>query len=288
MRSAALDAARGLRAAGARSALVTAGRHGVAGAADDGCFWVAAPSVDGSQSRRRGRFVRGRSRDRPRARRLAAGGDHRRGRHRQRVRGPSARRRRRSRCWSPSCSPRSRWSPHEQAQPSDARRRGRAGRREPEDGLARAQRRVRRGARDAREGPRGRALAGLPPEPARPLARLRAVERRHRPDHLRRRGSLLRRADRERRAGPSRPRPAARDREPPRRCGPAAEDRARARRAPRRRAAPHSRARRCVVPRGRHRARARRRSRWIVRSKASRSTPSSSRIASARPTPCAS
>jgi 1-phosphofructokinase family hexose kinase len=46
-RAAALDAARGLRAAGARSALVTAGRHGVAGAAADGCFWVAAPSVRG-------------------------------------------------------------------------------------------------------------------------------------------------------------------------------------------------------------------------------------------------
>jgi 1-phosphofructokinase len=46
-RVAALDAARGLRAAGARSALVTVGRHGVAGAAADGCFWVAAPSVRG-------------------------------------------------------------------------------------------------------------------------------------------------------------------------------------------------------------------------------------------------
>lgn len=47
VRLGALDAARGLRAAGARSALVTAGRHGVAGAADDGCFWVAAPAVEG-------------------------------------------------------------------------------------------------------------------------------------------------------------------------------------------------------------------------------------------------
>jgi 1-phosphofructokinase family hexose kinase len=44
-RLAALDAARGLRAAGARAALVTAGHHGVAGAAADGCFWVAAPAV---------------------------------------------------------------------------------------------------------------------------------------------------------------------------------------------------------------------------------------------------
>jgi 1-phosphofructokinase family hexose kinase len=46
-RAAALDAARGLRAAGARSALVTAGRHGVAGATADGCFWVTAPAVQG-------------------------------------------------------------------------------------------------------------------------------------------------------------------------------------------------------------------------------------------------
>ena len=44
-RAAALEAARGLRAAGARAALVTAGRHGVAGAAADGCFWIAAPAV---------------------------------------------------------------------------------------------------------------------------------------------------------------------------------------------------------------------------------------------------
>jgi 1-phosphofructokinase family hexose kinase len=44
-RSAALEAARGLRAAGARAALVTAGHHGVAGAAADGCFWIAAPVV---------------------------------------------------------------------------------------------------------------------------------------------------------------------------------------------------------------------------------------------------
>ncbi|MDX6621219.1 MAG: 1-phosphofructokinase [Gaiellales bacterium] len=44
-RAAALEAARGLRAAGARAALVTAGRHGVAGAAGDGCFWIAAPAV---------------------------------------------------------------------------------------------------------------------------------------------------------------------------------------------------------------------------------------------------
>ena len=47
-RAAALDAARGLLAAGARSALVTVGRHGVAGAAADGCFWIAAPSVAGA------------------------------------------------------------------------------------------------------------------------------------------------------------------------------------------------------------------------------------------------
>jgi 1-phosphofructokinase family hexose kinase len=46
-RSAALEAARGLRAAGARAALVTAGRHGVAGADAGGCFWIAAPSVPG-------------------------------------------------------------------------------------------------------------------------------------------------------------------------------------------------------------------------------------------------
>ena len=47
-RAAALDAARGLLAAGARSALVTVGRHGVAGAAADGRFWIAAPSVAGA------------------------------------------------------------------------------------------------------------------------------------------------------------------------------------------------------------------------------------------------
>jgi 1-phosphofructokinase family hexose kinase len=44
-RAAALEAARGLLAAGARAALVTAGHHGVAGAAGDGCFWIAAPAV---------------------------------------------------------------------------------------------------------------------------------------------------------------------------------------------------------------------------------------------------
>lgn len=46
-RAAALEAARGLRTEGARAALVTAGRHGVAGAAADGCFWVNAPAVHG-------------------------------------------------------------------------------------------------------------------------------------------------------------------------------------------------------------------------------------------------
>jgi 1-phosphofructokinase family hexose kinase len=46
-RAASLDAARGLRDAGARAALVTAGRHGVAGATADGCFWIAAPFVPG-------------------------------------------------------------------------------------------------------------------------------------------------------------------------------------------------------------------------------------------------
>jgi 1-phosphofructokinase family hexose kinase len=44
-RLAALDAARALRGAGARAALVTVGHHGVAGAAADGCFWIAAPAV---------------------------------------------------------------------------------------------------------------------------------------------------------------------------------------------------------------------------------------------------
>jgi 1-phosphofructokinase len=44
-RAAAIAAAHGLRAAGARAALVTAGRHGVGGADSDGAFWVAAPSV---------------------------------------------------------------------------------------------------------------------------------------------------------------------------------------------------------------------------------------------------
>lgn len=44
-RAAAVAAARSLREAGARTALVTAGRHGVAGADADGAFWVAAPSV---------------------------------------------------------------------------------------------------------------------------------------------------------------------------------------------------------------------------------------------------
>ena len=47
VRALALDAARALRAEGARAALVTAGRHGVAGATAHGCFWIAAPSVDG-------------------------------------------------------------------------------------------------------------------------------------------------------------------------------------------------------------------------------------------------
>jgi 1-phosphofructokinase family hexose kinase len=41
----ALDAAEHLRAAGAGIALVTVGRHGVAAASADGCFWVDAPRV---------------------------------------------------------------------------------------------------------------------------------------------------------------------------------------------------------------------------------------------------
>jgi 1-phosphofructokinase family hexose kinase len=44
-RAAAVAAARSLREAGARSALVTVGRHGVAGDDADGSFWVSAPSV---------------------------------------------------------------------------------------------------------------------------------------------------------------------------------------------------------------------------------------------------
>ncbi len=44
-RSAALAAAAGLRGAGARAALVTVGRHGVAGADDAGTFWIAASPV---------------------------------------------------------------------------------------------------------------------------------------------------------------------------------------------------------------------------------------------------
>jgi 1-phosphofructokinase family hexose kinase len=45
VRGAAVAAACGLRAAGARAALVTAGRHGVAGVDTRGCFWVSAPTV---------------------------------------------------------------------------------------------------------------------------------------------------------------------------------------------------------------------------------------------------
>jgi 1-phosphofructokinase family hexose kinase len=44
-RAAAVAAARSLCDAGARSALVTVGRHGVGGADAEGAFWVAAPSV---------------------------------------------------------------------------------------------------------------------------------------------------------------------------------------------------------------------------------------------------
>src|SRR5262245_10852013 len=44
-RAAAVAAARSLHEAGARAALVTAGRHGVGGADADGAFWVTAPSV---------------------------------------------------------------------------------------------------------------------------------------------------------------------------------------------------------------------------------------------------
>lgn len=46
VRADALAAARGLCAAGARAALVTAGRHGVAAVHGGGAFWVAAPTVD--------------------------------------------------------------------------------------------------------------------------------------------------------------------------------------------------------------------------------------------------
>ncbi len=42
----ATEAATALRHAGARAAVVTAGRHGVAGADESGTFWVDAPSVD--------------------------------------------------------------------------------------------------------------------------------------------------------------------------------------------------------------------------------------------------
>jgi len=45
LRAAALDAAVALRAAGARAALVTVGRHGVAGSSPDGSFWIDAPTV---------------------------------------------------------------------------------------------------------------------------------------------------------------------------------------------------------------------------------------------------
>lgn len=44
-RARAVAAAQGLRDAGALGALVTVGRHGVAGADVDGAFWIAAPSV---------------------------------------------------------------------------------------------------------------------------------------------------------------------------------------------------------------------------------------------------
>lgn len=44
-RAAAAVAAEQLRDGGARAALVTVGRHGVAGADEDGAFWVAAPPV---------------------------------------------------------------------------------------------------------------------------------------------------------------------------------------------------------------------------------------------------
>jgi 1-phosphofructokinase family hexose kinase len=46
VRAAALTAADGLRAAGARSALVTAGRYGVAGVSADDRFWISAPMVE--------------------------------------------------------------------------------------------------------------------------------------------------------------------------------------------------------------------------------------------------
>lgn len=46
VRAAALAAADALRLAGARAALVTAGRHGVAGSSPDDRFWIAAPAVE--------------------------------------------------------------------------------------------------------------------------------------------------------------------------------------------------------------------------------------------------
>jgi 1-phosphofructokinase family hexose kinase len=45
VRGDALAAACGLRSGGARAALVTAGRHGVAGVDSHGCFWIGAPKV---------------------------------------------------------------------------------------------------------------------------------------------------------------------------------------------------------------------------------------------------
>ncbi|MDQ1292423.1 MAG: 1-phosphofructokinase [Actinomycetota bacterium] len=45
VRACALQAAEGLCAAGALNAVVTAGRHGAAGAGEGGSFWIAAPQV---------------------------------------------------------------------------------------------------------------------------------------------------------------------------------------------------------------------------------------------------
>ena len=220
VRALALDAARALRAGGrARGA-----RHG---RTPWRCrrdrprlFLDRRSERRRCQSGRRGRFVRGRPGHRTGARRLRCpkrrSPPWRRAARPSPIRSPAAS----IPCWSQSFGPLSRWSLHEQAEPSHPGRRGGARGREPEDRLARAERRV---CGVAGTSTRGVLTAGARELGFRPnlLARSLASGRTSAAvgliisDVAR---PLLRPTDRQRRAGGSaRARPAARGRQPPRR-----------------------------------------------------------------------
>ena len=206
-----------LRAARARERRSSRRAPGVAGAAADGCFWVGAPrgcteSIPSAPA----------TRSSPASPCALERGDGLRRRHGARLRRAAPRSRIRSQAGSTRRSSRElrpgalAGAGVSQREPPEARGRRGAGRGQPEDGVARDERRVRRraGHGRARSCAAARAL-GFRPKPARPLAGLRPAQRRDRTDHRQCRRSVLRRAHRAASSGTRRARPAARDREPP-------------------------------------------------------------------------